>query len=183
MIACFLRAIRKCMLCVLVKITVAIIFWCWKSLCLCLSLFCYALLCVHSSFAIPWRGRESWLLCYYCLTIYVLWLFLNLRLSSWCLVTVIVLWPFLMVPWVSLQCVIVIFPDHTHFFIYGYLANIKQNGFSRQFFVVERIFRWFLATYCHKYNTYFLICSFSFKYRSVLLFNPEEFLYALKIYI
>ena len=30
---------------------------------LCLSLFCYALPCVHSSFAI-----ESWLLCYHCLT-------------------------------------------------------------------------------------------------------------------
>ena len=30
--------------------------------------------------------------------------------------TVIVLWLFLMVPWVGLQCVIVLFPDHTHFF-------------------------------------------------------------------
>ena len=27
---------------------------------------------------------------------------------------VIVLWPFLTVPWVDLQCVIVLFPDHTH---------------------------------------------------------------------
>ena len=40
-----------------------------------------------------------------------------LSLSSWCLVMVV--WLFLAVPWVCLQCVIVIFPDHTHllFFI------------------------------------------------------------------
>ena len=31
-----------------------------------------------------------------------------------CLVTVYVLWLFLAVPWVGLQCVIVVFPDHTH---------------------------------------------------------------------
>ena len=35
-----------------------------------------------------------------------------LSLSSWCLV--IVVWPFLAVPWVCLQFVIVVFPDHTH---------------------------------------------------------------------
>ena len=35
-----------------------------------------------------------------------------LSLSSWCLV--IVVWLFLAVPWVSLQFVIVVFPDHTH---------------------------------------------------------------------
>ena len=29
------------------------------------------------------------------------------------LVTVSVLWLFLMVPWVGLQCTIVVFPDHT----------------------------------------------------------------------
>ena len=27
-----------------------------------------------------------------------------------------VLWLFIVVPWVGLQCVIVVFPDHTHFF-------------------------------------------------------------------
>ena len=37
-----------------------------------------------------------------------------LWLSSWCLVAVSVLWLFLMVPWVGLQCVIVVFPHHTH---------------------------------------------------------------------
>ena len=35
-----------------------------------------------------------------------------LGLSSWCLV--IVVWLFLMVPWVCLRFVIVVFPDHTH---------------------------------------------------------------------
>ena len=34
-----------------------------------------------------------------------------LSLSSWCLL--IVVWLFLMVPWVCLQFVIVVFPDHT----------------------------------------------------------------------
>ena len=34
----------------------------------------------------------------------------------WCLVAVNVLWLFLMVPWVDLQYVIVVFPDHTHLF-------------------------------------------------------------------
>ena len=47
-----------------------------------------------------WRGRESWL-------------FL-LLLSFGYLVTVYVLWLFLAVPWISLQFVIVVFPDHTH---------------------------------------------------------------------
>ena len=28
--------------------------------------------------------------------------------------TASVLWPFLVVPWVGLQCVIVVFPGHTH---------------------------------------------------------------------
>ena len=35
-----------------------------------------------------------------------------LNLSSLCLV--IVVWPFIAVPWVCLQFVIVVFPDHTH---------------------------------------------------------------------
>ena len=37
-----------------------------------------------------------------------------LCLSSWCLVIVIAMWLFLRVSWVGLQCVIVVFPDHTH---------------------------------------------------------------------
>ena len=69
---------------------------------LCLSLFCYALMHVLSSFAIiSKRKRELvalFLLCYGCLA------------------TVNILWLFLTVPWIGLQCVIVVFYDHTHFF-------------------------------------------------------------------
>ena len=70
---------------------------------LCLSLFCYALLCVHSSFAIilNWKGKLVDLL----------------LLSYRCIVTVNVLWLFLAVPWVGLLCVIVVFLDHTHFLL------------------------------------------------------------------
>ena len=38
----------------------------------------------------------------------------DLILSYRCFVTINVLWLFLMVPWVGLQYVIVVFPDHTH---------------------------------------------------------------------
>ena len=40
----------------------------------------------------------------------------SLCLSSWCLV--IMVWHFLTVPQVCLQFVIVVFPDHTHYFLY-----------------------------------------------------------------
>ena len=45
-----------------------------------------------------------------------------LSLTSWCLV--IVVWLFLAVPWVCLLFVIVVFPDHTHYFSYWILALI-----------------------------------------------------------
>ena len=62
------------------------------------SMFCCTLLYVHSSFAvILMRMRE---------------LVALLRLSSLCLA--IVVWLFLVVPWICLQFVIVVFPDHTH---------------------------------------------------------------------
>ena len=75
---------------------------------MCLSLFWYALLCVLSSFAvILTRKRE---------------LAAVLLLSFGYLVTVKILWLFLTVPWVGLQFVIVVFPDHTNllFFTYRY---------------------------------------------------------------
>ena len=65
-----------------------------------LPLFCYALLCVHSSFAIILKRKRK--------------LVALLLLSYRCIVTISVLWLFLMVPWVGLECVIVVFPDHTH---------------------------------------------------------------------
>ena len=44
-------------------------------------------------------------------------------LSYRCIVTVIVLWLFLTVPWLGLQCVIVVFPDHTSLRFDGKLAE------------------------------------------------------------
>ena len=78
---------------------------------LCLSLFCYALLCVHSSFANILKRKRK--------------LVALLLLSYRCIVTINVLWLFLTVPRVGLQCVIVVFPDHTHF-----LKSIDLNSFE-----------------------------------------------------
>ena len=74
---------------------------------LCLSLFWYALLCVCvlSSFAIILKRKRE--------------LVSLLVLSYGCLVTVNVMWLFLTVPWVGLQCVIVVFRDHTHLLFYA----------------------------------------------------------------
>ena len=81
------------------------------------SMFCYALLCVHSSFAIILIGKRELadLLC----------------LSSWCLV--IVVWLFLTMSCVYLQFVIVVFPDHTIFapflcvgFVFGHCSVIQS---------------------------------------------------------
>ena len=66
----------------------------------CLSLACCALLCVHSSFAIILKRKRK--------------LVALVVLSFRCIVTINVLWLFLTVPRVGLQCVIVVFPDHTH---------------------------------------------------------------------
>ena len=61
-------------------------------------MFCCMYLYVHSSFAIVLMGKRE--------------LIALLSLSSLCLV--IVVWLLLAVPWVCLQFVIVVFPDHTH---------------------------------------------------------------------
>ena len=63
-------------------------------------MFCSTLLYVPSNFAIIWMGKRE--------------LAALLNLSSLCLV--MVGWLFLAVPWVCLQFVIVVFPDHTHYF-------------------------------------------------------------------
>ena len=62
------------------------------------SMFCCTLHYVPSSFAIILMGKRE--------------LVALIGLSSLCLV--IVVWLFLAVPWVCLQFVIVVFPDHTH---------------------------------------------------------------------
>ena len=63
-------------------------------------MFCCTLLYAPSSFAIILMGKRE--------------LVALLSLSSSCLV--IVVWFFLAVPWVYLQLVIAVFPDHTHYF-------------------------------------------------------------------
>ena len=63
-------------------------------------MFCCMLLYVHSSIAIILMGKGE--------------LVALLNLSSWCLVMVERL--FLAVPWGCLRFVIVVFPDHTHYF-------------------------------------------------------------------
>ena len=64
------------------------------------SMFCCTLLYVHCSNAIILVGKRE--------------LVALLNLSSWCLVMVERL--FLAVPWGCLPFVIVVFPDHTHYF-------------------------------------------------------------------
>ena len=44
-------------------------------------------------------------------------------LSYRCIVTINVLWLFLTVPWVGLQYVIVVFPDHTHLLFGVFLSG------------------------------------------------------------
>ena len=55
-----------------------------------------------------------------------------LCLSSWCLV--IVIWLFLTVSWVDLQCVIVVFPDHTHLLFTCMRTTNAQTSFGISFF-------------------------------------------------
>ena len=66
--------------------------------------FCYALRCVHSSFIIILKRKRK--------------LVTLLLLSYRCIITINALWLFLAVPWVDMQCAIVVFPDHTHFFFH-----------------------------------------------------------------
>ena len=80
---------------------------------MCLFLFCYALLCVHSSFTIILKRKRK--------------LVALLLLSYRCIVYVNVLWLFLMVPWVDLQFVIVVFPDHTHLLVILTLWHIAAH--------------------------------------------------------
>ena len=71
-------------------------------------LLCYAFLTVLSSFAM------------------ILELVALLQISSSCLVTFSVLWLFLTVAWVFLQCVVVVLPVHTHILLYGIFLVIDS---------------------------------------------------------
>ena len=95
------------------------------------SMLCYVLLYVHSSFAIILMGKRE--------------LVALLSLSSCCLV--IVVWLFLTVPRVCLQFVIVVFPDHAHYFCSYYdvmtsfivtMAAIKKsNSLPEQYLCIK----------------------------------------------
>ena len=74
------------------------------------SMFCCTLHYAHSSFAIILMGKRE--------------LVALLGLSSRCLV--IVVWLFLAVPWVCLQFVIVVFPDHTHLLFFKGQASLSD---------------------------------------------------------
>ena len=79
------------------------------------SMFCCTLLYVHSSFAIILMGKRE--------------LVALLGLSSWCFVMVV--WLFLVVPWVCLRFVIVVFPDHTHLLFLIKRASLEETQSSR----------------------------------------------------
>ena len=70
-------------------------------------MFCCTLLYVHSSVAIILMGKRE--------------LVALLNLSFWCLV--MVEWFFLAVPWGCLRFVIVVFPDHTHYFSHCFVVQ------------------------------------------------------------
>ena len=75
---------------------------------------CCTLLFVHSSIAIILMGKRE------------LVALSLLNLSSWCLVMVERL--FLAVPLGCLRFAIVVFPDHTHFFVHcTFTCNLKKN--------------------------------------------------------
>ena len=80
-----------------------------------MSLFCYAVVCVLFSFAIILKRN-------------LVALFL---LSYGYLATVNVLLLFITVPWVVLQCTIVVFSDHTHF-LYLYKYNYIVYSFHNK---------------------------------------------------
>ena len=77
---------------------------------LCLSAFYYVLLCVYSSFAIILKRKRK--------------LVALLLLSYILTVTINVLWLFLTVPCVGLQCIMVEFPNHPHLLYYYYMFGM-----------------------------------------------------------
>ena len=88
------------------------------------SIFCCALLCVHSSIAIILMGKRE--------------LVALLILSSMCLKSVV--WLFPAMPWVCLQFVIVVFPDHTHsLFLVGLGSETKMVPIHTHLFLWEYI--------------------------------------------
>ena len=77
------------------------------------SMFRCTLLYVHSSFGIILMGKRE--------------LVALLSSSSWCRVNVV--WLFRVMPWVCLQFVIMVFPDHTHLLFLDLEPVMKFSGF------------------------------------------------------
>ena len=84
------------------------------------SMFCCALLYVHSSIAIILLGKRE-----------------LIALSSWCLVMVERL--FLAVPRGCQQFVIVVFPDHTHLLFLKYCQQYVQSRLLEFVFLVSKL--------------------------------------------
>ena len=64
-----------------------------------------------------------------------------LLLSYGCLVTVNDMWLFLTVSWAGLQCVIMLFPDHTHFFMDAHTVHAEnQADFRAGYSTLDHIF-------------------------------------------
>ena len=94
--------------------------------------------CVISSFAIILMGRRV--------------MVVLLCLSSWCLVIVIVLWLFLVVPLYGLQCVIVVFPAHTHS-----LCFVQRRMIKRRLKIHQTVQKHAADAQVHWF-TFFIIC-------------------------
>ena len=92
------------------------IYWIQRFWVLNLSLFCCALLCVLSNFAIILKRKRK--------------LVALLVLSNGCLVAVFVLWLPLTVQLVGLWCVIVVFPDHTYLLFEYFIFNVEKEVIS-----------------------------------------------------
>ena len=96
-----------------------------------MEVLCFSLFCVLSSFAIILKRKID---------------MVDLLLYYGCLVTVKVLWLFLMVPSVGLQCVFVVFPDHTHLLFKVFLDKIlifilmKEMSLITGNFILEPIY-------------------------------------------
>ena len=98
------------------------------------SMFCFALLYVHSSIAIILMGKRK--------------LVALINLSSWCLVVVGRL--FLAVPRGCLQFLIVVFPDHTHLLFFKPFSKIFLLTVPRRYFFCGSLML-FLSCVCYAF--------------------------------
>ena len=93
------------------------------------SMFCCALLCVHSSFAIISIGKTE--------------LVALLCLSSWCLV--IVVWLFLTMPQGCLQFVIVVFLIILTLYYFCYVNHLQAQQKFKATKLCQQLFIWYKA--------------------------------------